>query len=120
MSARSPPCGWELSLWLICFLISAGGIALIRYAQLAEIARLSRMSVPETPRTGRAGTRRPSRCGGCLSVLLASLGIVLMLPGVCSAGRSWWRSWGGGVSEPRFDRRDLAVQLPDRRLRASG
>lgn len=40
------------------------------------------MSVPDTPRP--VGPQPPSRRGGCLSVLLALLGIVLMPPGVCS------------------------------------
>ena len=45
------------------------------------------MSVPETPRPARpaACAARPA-ARGCLSVLLALIGIVLMLPGVCSAG----------------------------------
>jgi len=42
------------------------------------------MSVPETPRPVGPHPAPPSRRGGCLSVLLALLGIVLMLPGVCS------------------------------------
>ena len=42
------------------------------------------MSVPETPRPVGPQPAPPSRRGGCLSVLLALLGIVLMLPGVCS------------------------------------
>ena len=40
------------------------------------------MSVPETPVGPQPAP--PSRRGGCLSVLLALLGIVPMLPGVCS------------------------------------
>jgi hypothetical protein len=40
------------------------------------------MSVPETPVGPQPAP--PSRQGGCLSVLLALVGIVLMLPGVCS------------------------------------
>jgi len=40
------------------------------------------MSVPETP--VRPQPAPPSRRGGCLSVLLALLGIVLMLPGIGS------------------------------------
>ena len=44
------------------------------------------MSVPETPRPVAGPQPAPaSRRGGCLPVLLALLGIVLMLPGICSA-----------------------------------
>ena len=69
------------------------------------------MSVPETPRPVAGPQPAPaSRRGGCLPVLLALLGIVLMLPGICSAGLR------GGIrgrrrNEPRLDRRDLAVHF---------
>ena len=42
------------------------------------------MSVPETPRPVGPQPAPPGRRRGCLPVLLALLGIVLMLPGVCS------------------------------------
>jgi hypothetical protein len=40
------------------------------------------MSVPDAPQP--AAPQPPSRRRGCLAVLLALLGIVLMLPGICS------------------------------------
>ena len=41
------------------------------------------MSVPDSPRP--VAGPPPSRQGGCLPLLLALLGIVLTLPGICSA-----------------------------------
>ena len=58
------------------------------------------MSVPETPRPAGPQPAPSGRRGGCLSVLLALLGIVLMLPGVCSLVFVVAFVGGGGAPNP--------------------
>ena len=54
------------------------------------------MSVPDTPRP--LAPQPPNRRGGCLSVLLALIGVVLMLPGICSLVFLVGFVGGGGTS----------------------
>ena len=55
------------------------------------------MSVPQIPPSGPpAAPRRPQGLGGCLTAVLVVVGIVLLLPGLCSLIFMGLAGGGGG------------------------